>query len=60
MASFQPHMPLEEALTKGYTYGRLLLASKVPLLVKTIGTTTTSENVAEAWGHDWNGEMPTF
>lgn len=40
--------------------GKILLGKKVPLLVKTIGTTTTSENVAEAWAHDWNGEKPTF
>ncbi len=40
--------------------GKLLLGKKVPLLVKTIGTTTTPENVAEAWAHDWNGEKPPF
>jgi ABC-type sugar transport system substrate-binding protein len=40
--------------------GKILLGKKVPLLVKTIGTTTTPENVAEAWAHDWNGEKPPF
>jgi ribose transport system substrate-binding protein len=40
--------------------GKILLGKKVPLLVKTIGTTTTPENVAAAWAHDWNGEKPPF
>lgn len=40
--------------------GKIMLGKKVPLMVKTIGTTTTPENVVEAWAHDWNGEKPNF
>lgn len=40
--------------------GKILLGKKVPLIVKTVGTVATAENVAEAWAHDWNGEKLPF
>ncbi len=40
--------------------GKILLGKKVPLIVKTVGTVATADNVAEAWAHDWNGEQLPF
>lgn len=36
--------------------GKILLGKRVPMIVKTVGTVTTSQNIKEAWAHDWNGE----
>jgi len=40
--------------------GKILLGKRVPLIVKTVGTVTTPDNVAAAWAHDWNGEKIPF
>lgn len=36
--------------------GKILLGKKVPLIIESVGTPTTPENVAEAYAHDWGGE----
>ena len=40
--------------------GKILLGKRVPMIVKTVGTVTTPDNVAAAWAHDWNGEKIPF
>ncbi|HEY0789443.1 MAG TPA: sugar ABC transporter ATP-binding protein [Chthoniobacterales bacterium] len=36
--------------------GKILLGKRVPLIVLSKGTVTTSENVKDAYVHDWDGE----
>jgi hypothetical protein len=43
-----------------HVMGKILLGKKVPLIVKTVGTVTTTDNVKQAWTHDWNGEKLPF
>ena len=43
-----------------HVMGKILLGKRVPLIVKTVGTVTTPDNVAAAWAHDWGGEKPPF
>ena len=40
--------------------GKILLGKRVPLVVKTVGTVATPDNVKEAWAHDWAGEKLPF
>jgi hypothetical protein len=43
-----------------HVMGKILLGKRVPLIVKTTGTVTTPDNVAEAWANDWGGEKLPF
>ncbi len=36
--------------------GKILLGKRVPMIVLSKGTVTTSDNVKEAYVHDWHGE----
>lgn len=40
--------------------GKILLGQRVPLIVKTVGTVTTPDNVEAAWQNDWGGEALPF
>jgi hypothetical protein len=40
--------------------GKILLGKRVPMIVKTVGSVTTPDNVAAAYAHDWNGEKMPF
>jgi predicted dinucleotide-binding enzyme len=40
--------------------GKILLGKRVPLIVKTVGTVTTPENVDKSWAANWGGEKIPF
>jgi hypothetical protein len=40
--------------------GKILLGKRVPLIVKTVGTVTTPDNVAQSWSDNWGGEKIPF
>ncbi len=40
--------------------GKILLGKRVPLIVKTVGTVTTPDNVAQSWLDNWGGEKIPF
>ena len=50
----------QSAIADANLMGKIMLGNRVPLMVNSYGTVTTSDNVAEAWAHDWNGEELPF
>jgi ABC-type sugar transport system substrate-binding protein len=40
--------------------GKILLGKRVPLIVKTVGTVTTPDNVEKSWSDNWGGEKMPF
>ena len=50
----------QSAIADANVMGKILLGKRVPQMVKSFGTVTTSDNVEEAWAHDWNGEKLPF
>ncbi len=40
--------------------GKILLGKRVPLIVRTVGTPTTPDNVAQSWSDNWGGEKIPF
>lgn len=36
--------------------GKILLGKRVPLVVKSLGTVTTADNIKQAWARDWGGD----
>lgn len=50
----------QSAIADANVMGKILLGKRVPQMVKSFGTVTTGDNVAEAWAHDWNGEKLPF
>jgi len=40
--------------------GKILLGKRVPLVVKTVGTVATPDNVRQAWSENWGGEKIPF
>jgi ABC-type sugar transport system substrate-binding protein len=50
----------QSAIADANLMGKILLGKKVPQMVNSFGTVTTSDNVYEAYKHDWNGEKAPF